>query len=338
MKTLGLLATIAIALPLGGCIERDHCDSHGWCDDNSQARVCFYDSDCGKDFLCQGGTCVSRPPVPPPRGAGGSSGNVGGAGGRQPVDAGVDSRDGGGTGGQGGAIIINDGGTPGTGGRQAGTGGAGGSRPVDGGSGGAAGAAGQPGDGGVTPGCDAGAGCHPHPTPVCQFDHQCGLSGRCVDGECQRSCESAGDCGTGQVCTGGFCGTPTTSGGQCVFNADCGAGKTCINGVCHPDCAVDADCPAQGRDRCVGGICQPNTGPSPQCRASADCVGVHVTVDDCVDAVCRTPCLSDTDCCVGSSGSICQMGYCVTSHEVAPQCRLSSDCGAGTMCVDATCE
>jgi hypothetical protein len=312
MKTLGLLATIAIALPLGGCIERDHCDSQGWCDDNNPSRVCFYDSDCGKDYLCQGGTCVARLPVPPPRGSGGTSGNVGGAGGRQ-IDAGVDSRDGG----QGGAVIP-DGGVPGTGGRPASDGGAGsgagGSRPVDGGAGGAAGAAGQPGTGGATPGCDAGAGCHPHP------------------------CESAGDCGTGQVCTGGFCTTPTTSGGQCVFNADCGAGKTCINGTCHANCAVDTDCPAQGRDRCVGGICQPNTGSSPQCRASADCVGIHVTVDDCVNAVCRTPCLSDTECCVGSSGSICQMGYCVTAHEVAPQCRITSDCGAGTMCIDAACE
>jgi hypothetical protein len=123
-----------------------------------------------------------------------------------------------------------------------------------------------------------------------------------------------------------------------VFNADCGAGRTCINGTCHANCATDIDCPAQGRDRCLAGICQPDNGPRPQCRASADCVGVHVTVDDCVDAVCRTPCLSDTDCCVGSSGSVCQMGYCVTAHELAPQCRISSECGTGKMCVDATCE
>jgi len=339
MKTLGLLAMIAIALPLGGCFERDRCDTHdGWCSDNTPSRVCFYDSDCGKGYSCLGGTCAAKPPVPPPRGSGGSGGGA--------IDAGVDMRGDGGPAGGGGAIA--DAGVPGTGGRQAadagtGSGGAAGSRPgVDGGAAGATGAggaAGQAGDGGITPGCDAGTGnCHPHPTPVCQFDHQCGLTGRCADGQCQRSCESASDCGTGQVCTGGFCGAPTTSGGQCVFNADCGAGRTCINGTCHANCATDVDCPAQGRDRCVGGICQPNTGPSPQCRASADCVGVHVTVDDCVDAVCRTPCLSDVDCCVGSSGSVCQMGYCVTAHEVAPQCRISSDCGAGGMCIDAACE
>ena len=344
MKTPALLVTLAMALPLGACMERDRCgDSHGWCDDDTQSRVCFYDSDCSKGESCLGGSCVSKPPVPPPRGADGGVSNVGGAGGRSAVDAGVDSRDGG-PGGTGGAVII-DGGSPGTGGRVAADGGAGatgaGGRPaVD--AGGSGGAAGQSGAGGAGPGCDAGGGgagsCHTGPTPVCQFDHQCGLAGRCVDGECQRPCAGSSDCGTGQVCTGGFCGTPITSGGQCIFNSDCGAGKTCINGVCHADCSTDADCPAQGRDHCVGGICQPNTGPSPQCRANVDCVGVHVTEDDCVDAVCRTPCLSDIDCCVGSSGSVCQMGYCVTAHEVAPQCRLSSDCGAGKTCSDAVCE
>jgi hypothetical protein len=196
------------------------------------------------------------------------------------------------------------------------------------------GRAGQSGGGGT--GCDAGAGsCHTGPTPMCQFDHQCGLTGRCVDGECQQACASSSDCGTGQACTAGFCVTSTMSGGQCVFNSDCSAGNTCINGTCHPACAVDEDCPAH--DRCAAGICQANTGPSPQCRASADCVGVHVTEDDCVNAVCRTPCLSDTDCCTGSSGSICQMGYCVTAHEVAPQCRVNTDCGAGKICSDAAC-
>jgi hypothetical protein len=125
-----------------------------------------------------------------------------------------------------------------------------------------------------------------------------------------------------------------------VFNADCAGSATCINGYCHADCATTADCTAhgQGQDVCVAGICQPNGGAQPQCRASSDCVGVHVTEDVCVDAVCRTPCFSNDDCCVGSSGSVCQMGYCVTSHEVAPQCHVTSDCAAAQTCIDATCE
>jgi len=348
MKTQALLVTLVMALPLGACIQRDRCDSHGWCDDNSPSRVCFYDSDCAKGAICQGGSCVSLPPVPPPRGYGGAGGS-GGTGVRPAVDAGADgSHDvgggghagtgGGGTTGAGGQMVADGGaGNGGAGNGGAGNGGAGGAPPADAGAGGAAG---QTGGGGSGPGCDAGGGgagtCHTGPTPMCQFDHQCGLTGRCVDGECQQACASNADCGTGQACTNGFCGASTTSGGQCVFNADCGAGQTCINGTCHPDCATDANCPAH--DRCVGGICQADTGPSPQCRASADCVGVHVTEDDCVNAVCRTPCASDTDCCVGSSGSICQMGYCVTAHEVAPQCRANADCGAGKICSDAACE
>jgi hypothetical protein len=88
----------------------------------------------------------------------------------------------------------------------------------------------------------------------------------------------------------------------------------------------------------VSGICQPNTGAQPQCRGNVDCVGVHVTEDVCVDAVCRTPCFSNDDCCVGSSGSVCQMGYCVTAHEVAPQCHVTTDCAAAQTCIDATCE
>jgi len=199
-----------------------------------------------------------------------------------------------------------------------------------------------PGDAGAphTCGADGGASCHPGTTPVCQFNHDCGLTGRCVDGECQAGCTANADCGTGQVCTAGYCVTSTTSGGQCVFNADCAGSATCINGYCHGDCTTTADCAAHGQaqDVCVAGICQPSSGPQPQCRGNSDCVGVHVTEDVCVDAVCRTPCFSDTDCCDGSSGSICQMGYCVTTHEATPQCHVSTDCATAQTCIDATCE
>jgi hypothetical protein len=324
MKMLGLLVTTALALPLGACIARDNCDPPGWCNDKTPTQVCFDDHDCAHGYVCDGGSCVVHPPVPPPRGQGGTAGYGGaaGAGGSRQVDGGIDS----------------------------GGGGAGGSRPLDGGTGlggaghvdgGGSGGTGQPpSDGGIPPTCDGGGGgasggCHVHPTPVCQFDHQCGLTGRCVDGECQAACTSNTDCGTGQVCGQGYCITPATSGGQCIFNADCGSGKTCINGTCHSDCQTDGNCPAH--DRCLAGICQPDTGPRPQCLSNGDCVGVHITEDVCVDAVCRTECLSDVDCCVGSSGSICQMGYCVTAHEVAPQCAINADCGVARSCIDATC-
>lgn len=311
MKTLGLLVTAAIALSLSACMHRD-CDPPGWCDQggSTQARVCFDDRDCVSGSRCESGSCVVRPPVPPQR-DGGASPDGAGTGGARVLDGGS-SRDGGAGGG------LGTGGATGQG-----TGGAG-QPPVDGGPPDNCG-----GDAG-TPGS-----CHLHPTPVCQFDNQCGLDGRCADGECQHACTANSGCGTGQVCSQGFCVTPSTSGGQCVFNADCGAAKTCINGSCHADCQADADCPAH--DRCVAQICQPDTAPQPQCRSNGECVGVHVTEDVCVDAVCRTECASDVDCCVGSSGSVCQMGYCVTAHEAAPQCRIDADCGAAKSCIDATC-
>jgi hypothetical protein len=322
MKTFGLLVSTVLVLSLGACMRRDRCDSNGWCDDPPPPQVCFYDQDCGAGYRCSGGTCVAPLPVPPPRGAGGTGGTV---------DAGRDGR--------GGSSAIDagafDGGSPPP---PPADGGSPPPPPADAGS-----PPPPPADAGAPHSCDAGGtdgGCHPHSSAVCQFNHDCGLTGRCADGECQPACTSSADCGTGQACVQGYCATATTSGGQCVFNADCGAGATCINGYCHANCAADADCAAQGqaKDRCVSGICQPDTGPHPQCRANTDCVGVHVTEDECVDAVCRTPCLSDTDCCVGSSGSVCRMGYCATAHEIAPQCHLNTDCGSEQACIDAACE
>jgi hypothetical protein len=329
MKMFGLFVTIALVLPLAACERRDQCDSGGWCDGTTPVYACYRDRDCPPNNYCdQHGVCVANGPIPPGRG-----------------DGGVDAHATGGATGQGGSTISGIGGFTGQGGSTvSGTGGfTGQGGSTISGSGGATGQGGStqpPPDAGHTCGTDGGPSCHPHPTPVCQFNHDCGLTGRCVDGECQPGCAANADCGTGQVCTGGFCTTSTTSGGQCVFNADCSGSATCINGYCHADCTSSADCAAHGaaHDVCVSGICQPNSGPQPECRASVDCVGVHVTEDVCVDAVCRTPCFSNDDCCVGSSGSVCQMGYCVTAHEVAPQCHVSTDCGTALTCIDATCE
>ena len=355
MKTFGLLVTIALVLPLAACERRDRCDSNGWCQDTTAVVQCYSNRDCAPNNRCDQGICIPDLPVPPGRGAGGASGG-GASGGSSGKDAGVDVHGAGGSG-VGGSVVSGYGGSTGQGGSVvSGTGGSvisgvGGS--VVSGYGGSTGQGGSvvSGAGGSTPPpADAGAphtcgdggssNCHPHATPVCEFDHDCGLTGRCLDGECQAGCTANAGCGTGQVCTQGYCVTSTTSGAQCVFNADCGGSATCINGYCHADCSANADCAAkgQGLDVCVAGICQPDTGPHPQCRGNTDCVGVHVTEDVCVDAVCRTPCFSNDDCCVGSSGSVCQMGYCVTAHEVAPQCHISADCGTALTCIDATCE
>lgn len=351
MKTFGLLVTIALVLPLAACERRDRCDSGGWCDGTTPVVACYRDRDCPTNDYCdQYGACVPIGPIPPGRGTGGSgtatgAGGSHGTGGVTGHDGGVDAigtggshAGAGGVTGSGGGSVSSTGGTGAGGSRTA----FGGSTGTGAGGSGAGGTTTPPGDAGVPPTCgtDGGPSCHHGSTPVCQFNHECGLTGRCIDGECQAGCTVTTDCGTGQVCTAGYCVTSTTSGGQCVFNADCAGSATCINGYCHADCATSADCAAHGQaqDVCVAGICQPSSGPQPQCRASSDCVGVHVTEDVCVDAVCRTPCLSDTDCCDGSSGTICQMGYCVTSHEAAPQCHVTTDCSTAQTCIDATCE
>jgi hypothetical protein len=56
-----------------------------------------------------------------------------------------------------------------------------------------------------------------------------------------------------------------------------------------------------------------------------------------VNAVCRTLCAGDVDCCEGTSGSYCRAGVCVTAHEAAPQCRVAPDCGQGQSCIDGAC-
>ena len=341
MKTLGLAFMIAVALPLSACRVEGQCDDFNgsaYCHGHPP-NSCYSDSDCGSGYVCQDWVCIL--PVPPGRDAGYGVGGAIATGAGGDIVTGTGGRIATGTGGR-----IADGGMtadtrPGTGG-AAGMGGAsgtGGAARVDAGPGVDTGTPPGPDAGMVCPdaGADGGGSCRVHPAPVCEYNHQCGLGGRCLDGECQRPCTTDTTCGTGQVCAQGFCQTPTTSGGHCVFNTDCSGGnKTCINGVCHANCHADADCSAA--DRCVGNICQPYTGPTPQCRATADCAGVHVTEDECVNAVCRTPCFTNDDCCVGSSGSVCQMGYCVTEHEVAPMCRLSNDCGTGRVCIDAACE
>jgi hypothetical protein len=222
----------------------------------------------------------------------------------------------------GGASWTPDDGSAGAPGSAGATGSAGST-----GSGGAAGAVG--GSGGGAGSCDGGA----PSTPVCQFDNQCGVGGRCRNGACERGCHAAGECGTGQTCAGGFCRTaPPTSTGACVYDADCGAAASCINGVCHARCGATAPC-ASPADACVAGVCQPDVGPRPQCRGAADCPAGRA----CVNAVCRASCGADADCCTGSSIGFCRAGVCVTPHEAAPQCHVASDCGAGVDCVDAIC-
>lgn len=189
---------------------------------------------------------------------------------------------------------------------------------------------GCPYDAGTT---DAGT-CVLKPKPAgltCQFNWQCGQGGRCRDGACDRACTATSDCGTGYVCSGGFCLPSTVSGGQCVWSYECPAGW-CINGFCHGKCAADSGC-ANRHDMCSLGVCQQDTRPVPECRSSADCTGGRA----CVGGACRAECYYDTDCCLVGAGFVCSAGYCVSPHEVAPQCQDNTGCGAALQCIDAVC-
>jgi len=195
-----------------------------------------------------------------------------------------------------------------------------------------AGGGGDAGCPGGNAGSDGGGGCGVRPPPVCQFNNQCGLGGRCRNGACERPCQSSASCGTGHTCQEGFCQPPGTSGGQCVYDRDCGAGRTCINGFCHADCQTDTDCGPQ--DRCTAGVCKPDSSPQPECRASTDCADGKM----CVNAICRAACTTDAECCIGGViGPTCRMGYCLTAHETSPACHIGTDCTGGLSCIDAVC-
>ena len=93
------------------------------------------------------------------------------------------------------------------------------------------------GTGGVSPssacsGCQGQGPNAPAPivAPLCQFNHQCGRSGRCFDGARQTACTSSASCGTGDVCRNGFCQADPNGGDACVFSAQCADG-ICINGT-----------------------------------------------------------------------------------------------------------
>jgi hypothetical protein len=163
----------------------------------------------------------------------------------------------------------------------------------------------------------------PEPTPpdagtaapseaICRHNAQC-QGGRCVAGACQRPCSGEDGCGTGHLCSEGFCQPSPKPGDACVYSSDCYGSATCVNGFCHQRCAADGDC-SNDRDRCDRGLCRPDVRPIPQCTASSQCPSDRT----CVDAVCRNPCRDDTQCGPGCSGTVCSGGYCFMPEELVP--------------------
>jgi Cys-rich repeat protein len=194
--------------------------------------------------------------------------------------------------------------------------------------------------------CEAGGGCTTNtecsmgqtcvggrcraPAQVCQFNFQCSAGQQCIDGRCVAGCSMAVPCPTGQVCTNGTCGYP--SGSNC---GACAEGQVCSGGVCTSACTNDMQCGSGFF--CDQGACRvDDRRPVPFCPANA--CGPNST---CVDGVCRIACpggtLSECQMVDGTTSACDAMRICRFPSELAPECRLSSDCSMGRQCVDARC-
>ena len=125
---------------------------------------------------------------------------------------------------------------------------------------------------------------------------------------------------------------PAPNPPQCTFNDQCPGGGPCINGTCHTTCTTDADCP-DSADACVVGVCRADVGRTPACLLNSDCA----TGQECVNGQCKNPCFSATDCENCEGQPICHAGYCASSGEASPQCKLANDCSSTQSCIDAQC-
>jgi len=178
--------------------------------------------------------------------------------------------------------------------------------------------------------------------PTCQLDRHCGEGRACLDGRCAARCSGTGDCGSSQTCDTdkGVCVAAPAAG--CQGSDQCGAGQLCINQRCHDGCTDTGAC-ARTADRCSPAIelagqsvraCMPDPSAHPECKVSADCQNSET----CVNGVCRTVCDKAVDCAGCDDGPVCaQGGYCMTQAETTPQCKISADCKAGQLCLDAQC-
>jgi hypothetical protein len=173
----------------------------------------------------------------------------------------------------------------------------------------------------------------------CQLNAHCGTGRVCLDAKCTNSCSKDSDCGTAQRCKSKVC-VPGT--GSCVKNTDCGSGKLCVNKTCHQDCTTSGKC-SNSFDVCSSGVvtgdiavkfCFADTAAKPECKVTGDCSGGEL----CVDGVCRTSCVKTEDCAACDDGPVCGPGgFCMTSAEANPKCKVSAECDSGKSCLNAQC-
>ena len=176
---------------------------------------------------------------------------------------------------------------------------------------------------------------------TCQFSSHCGDGRACLNGKCVNKCTYNNECGSAQVCKSNVCINKTAI--NCTYNKDCAAGQLCVNSQCVQSCTGNGKC-ANPLDTCGSAIKQGNTlvkachakyGAQLECKMTKDCVGGET----CVNGVCRTVCTSAQDCATCNDGHTCGPGgYCMTTQEASPVCKLDKECPAGVVCLNARCQ
>ncbi len=177
------------------------------------------------------------------------------------------------------------------------------------------------------------AGCIP-----CKSHTDCGGSGLCVNGFCDKTaqCASASDCPTDQVCKQNRCAYCALSG------ADCPTGQLCIADAqkgynrCQPvQCVVNSNCSfglVCKQNRCQN--CDP-AAKDAQGNPINECGGQSV----CLQGKCYIPCVIDLDCGSAMTQRCTPMPQRagVSSSLCLPRCTQDTDCPQGFGCSSQSC-
>jgi hypothetical protein len=174
------------------------------------------------------------------------------------------------------------------------------------------------------------------PATLCHYNYQCEAGAVCLNSLCRVDCSGGALCPTGQICDAGACiddpdgADPLTA---CTYSSDC-AGEDprfCVNGYCVVPCSTGGECAAF--EGCQSNLCLP------QVERVADCTAATCSGDyQCVDSVCRMPCVVASNCASEGVFANCSGGYCRTDSEVATGglCDRENPCTAGD-CLDGLC-
>lgn len=169
------------------------------------------------------------------------------------------------------------------------------------------------------------------PTPVCQFDIDCGEGKSCISGACQPKpadmtcgerapCETWSDCETG-VCEDGCCAVTCASDEECDPDME-----WCRGGFCREvgsPCLSDNDCVAGSSSP----ACDVDSGSCVRCLEQAHCdLGELCESRRCVPGA-PEGCATDNDCAATPT-----LPWCFTVSGRCVACRDDGDCPVNNLC------